>query len=170
MAHLVEATGAKAPTLYAAFTNKEGLFREVLERYITQFAARHESQLFSSPRRLEEALSDFFSAVAACYTSKDTPSGCFIINTSSALAASSEDIACAIKQHHGQQAQTLVRFFELRRLRGEVPEHCNIEALSDYLCCILRGMSVSAREGADYDALMRISETTLHVLPQLMEK
>ena len=33
LADLVEATGAKAPTLYAEFTNKEGLFRAVLDRY-----------------------------------------------------------------------------------------------------------------------------------------
>lgn len=39
LADLVEATGAKAPTLYAEFTNKEGLFRAVLDRYIDRFAA-----------------------------------------------------------------------------------------------------------------------------------
>jgi len=32
LSDLVEATGAKAPTLYAEFTNKEGLFRAVLDR------------------------------------------------------------------------------------------------------------------------------------------
>jgi AcrR family transcriptional regulator len=42
----VEATGAKAPTLYAEFTNKEGLFSAVLDRYISRFAAKHEAQLF----------------------------------------------------------------------------------------------------------------------------
>ena len=41
LADLVEATGAKAPTLYAEFTNKEGLFRAVLDRYIDRFAAKH---------------------------------------------------------------------------------------------------------------------------------
>jgi AcrR family transcriptional regulator len=46
LADLVEATGAKAPTLYAEFTNKEGLFRAVLDRYISRFAAKHEAQLF----------------------------------------------------------------------------------------------------------------------------
>lgn len=46
LADLVEATGAKAPTLYAEFTNKEGLFRAVLDRYIDRFAAKHEAQLF----------------------------------------------------------------------------------------------------------------------------
>lgn len=46
LADLVEATGAKAPTLYAEFTNKEGLFRAVPDRYITRFASKHEAQLF----------------------------------------------------------------------------------------------------------------------------
>lgn len=46
LSDLVEATGAKAPTLYAEFTNKEGLFRAVLDRYISRFAAKHEAQLF----------------------------------------------------------------------------------------------------------------------------
>ncbi|RCA06083.1 TetR/AcrR family transcriptional regulator, partial [Klebsiella pneumoniae] len=36
LADLVEATGAKAPTLYAEFVNKEGLFRAVLDRYISR--------------------------------------------------------------------------------------------------------------------------------------
>lgn len=40
LADLVEATGAKAPTLYAEFTNKEGLSRAVLDHYIhDRFAA-----------------------------------------------------------------------------------------------------------------------------------
>lgn len=52
LSDLVEATGAKAPTLYAEFTNKEGLFRAVLDRYISRFAAKHEAQLFCEEKRL----------------------------------------------------------------------------------------------------------------------
>ena len=73
LADLVEATGAKAPTLYAEFTNKEGLFRAVLDRYITRFAAKHEAQLFCEEKSLESALEDYFTAIATCFTSKDNP-------------------------------------------------------------------------------------------------
>ncbi len=34
LSDLVAATGAKAPTLYAEFVNKEGLFRAAMERHI----------------------------------------------------------------------------------------------------------------------------------------
>ena len=92
LADLVEATGAKAPTLYAEFVNKEGLFRAVLDRYISRFAAKHEAVLFAEGKSVDRALRDYFTAVATCFTSKETPAGCFIINTSAALAASSVNI------------------------------------------------------------------------------
>ncbi|WP_058914002.1 TetR/AcrR family transcriptional regulator [Entomohabitans teleogrylli] len=169
MAHLVEATGAKAPTLYAEFTNKEGLFRAVLDRYIAQFAARHEAQLFCEQKSVLQALEDYFTAVSLCFTSKDTPSGCFIICTSSALAASSEEIANTIKVRHAQQQETLTRFLLQRQQHGEIPSGCDIRALASYLNCILQGMSVSAREGASVDDLLNISRTTLRLWPELIK-
>ncbi len=87
LADLVEATGAKAPTLYAEFVNKEGLFRAVFDRYISRFAAKHEAVLFARENPSIALLRDYFTAVATCFTSKETPAGCFIINTSAALAA-----------------------------------------------------------------------------------
>lgn len=58
LADLVEATGAKAPTLYAEFVNKEGLFRAVLDRYISRFAAKHEALLFDDHKTVDQALRD----------------------------------------------------------------------------------------------------------------
>lgn len=117
----VEATGAKAPTLYAEFTNKEGLFRAVLDEYISRFAAKHEAQLFCEEKTVEQALQDYFCAVATCFTSKDTPAGCFMINTSATLAASSKEIANTVKSRHAMQEETLSTFLAQRQQRGEIP-------------------------------------------------
>ncbi|PLL91440.1 TetR family transcriptional regulator, partial [Klebsiella pneumoniae] len=121
LADLVEATGAKAPTLYAEFVNKEGLFRAVLDRYISRFAAKHEAVLFAEGKSVDRALRDYFTAVATCFTSKETPAGCFIINTSAALAASSTDIANTIKSRHAMQEQALTQFLQQRQAQGELP-------------------------------------------------
>ncbi len=169
MAHLVEATGAKAPTLYAEFTNKEGLFRAALDHYIARFIETNEALLFATDKSLEQALGDYFGAIARFFTSKETPNGCFIISTSSALAASSEEIAHTIKARHARQAQTITRFLQQRQQQGEIPLQCNIRHLSDYLCCVLQGMSVSAREGINLTSLMRVVETTLRILPELIK-
>ena len=169
LSDLVEATGAKAPTLYAEFTNKEGLFRAVLDRYISRFAAKHEAQLFCEEKSVEQALQDYFCAVATCFTSKDTPAGCFMINTSAALAASSKEIANTVKSRHAMQEETLSTFLAQRQQRGEIPAHCRPQELAQYLSCILQGMSISAREGATLEKLQGITQTTLRLWPELLK-
>nr|WP_318382014.1 TetR/AcrR family transcriptional regulator [uncultured Enterobacter sp.] len=169
LSDLVEATGAKAPTLYAEFTNKEGLFRAVLDRYISQFAAQHEAQLLCEEKSVEQALLDYFTAVATCYSSKDTPAGCFMINTSATLAAGSKEIAHTIKSRHAMQEQTLLQFLQQRQLRGEIPAQATLPHLAQFLSCILQGMSISAREGASFEKLMQITRTTLHLWPELLK-
>ncbi|HBX0026127.1 TPA: TetR family transcriptional regulator [Klebsiella pneumoniae] len=179
LADLVEATGAKAPTLYAEFVNKEGLFRAVLDRYISRFAAKHEAVLFAEGKSVDRALRDYFTAVATCFTSKETPAGCFtsketpagcfIINTSAALAASSTDIANTIKSRHAMQEQALTQFLQQRQAQGELPAGRDVAQLAQFLNCVLQGMSISAREGADFDKLMQITDTTLRLWPQVLE-
>lgn len=169
LSHLVEATGAKAPTLYAEFTNKEGLFRAVLERYIARFADKQEALLFRDDKSILEALNDYLSAAVNCFTSKDTPAGCFLVTTSAALAPSSEQIATTIKARHQQQEQTLARFLQIRQRNGELLAGCDITGIVRYLCCLLQGMSVSAREGADDTVLNNVVATTLRLWPDLIK-
>lgn len=169
LSDLVEATGAKAPTLYAEFVNKEGLFRAVLDHYIAHFAAQHEAKLCCDDKSVLDALSDYFTAVATCYTSKDTPAGCFMINTSAALAASSKEIARTIKSRHAVQEKTLSEFLKQRQLKGEIPAEKNVDELALFLSCILQGMSISAREGASLETLMQITRTTLTLWPHMLK-
>ncbi|MER1978817.1 TetR/AcrR family transcriptional regulator [Pseudocitrobacter faecalis] len=168
LSDLVEATGAKAPTLYAEFVNKEGLFRAVLDHYIAHFAAKHEAKLCCDGKPVDEALKDYFTAVATCYTSKDTPAGCFMINTSAALAASSKEIAKTIKSRHAVQEQTLREFLQHRQEKGEIPAGKDVKELALFLSCVLQGMSISAREGASFDTLMQITRTTLGLWPHML--
>lgn len=169
LADLVEATGAKAPTLYAEFTNKEGLFRAVLERYIDRFAAKHEAQLFCEEKSVESALADYFAAVATCFTSKETPAGCLMINCSATLSPASGGIVDTVKSRHAMQEHTLQQFLRQHQQRGEIPQHCDVTHLAEFLNCIVQGMSISAREGATLEKLMQIAHTTLRLWPELVK-
>lgn len=169
LSDLVEATGAKAPTLYAEFTNKEGLFRAVLDRYIAQFASRYEAQLLCEDKSVDQALLDYFTAIANCFSSKETPAGCFMINTSATLAESSSEIAHTIKSRHAMQEKTLLTFLQQRQARGEIPAKSDPAMLAQFLSCILQGMSVSAREGASLETLMQITRTTLRLWPEMVK-
>ncbi|HEY0210850.1 TetR/AcrR family transcriptional regulator [Acerihabitans sp.] len=167
MADLVEATGAKAPTLYAEFGNKEGLFRAAVERYVSKFAEKGKALLTRPGSSITEAVEDFFRAAAATFTDKSLPSGCFIICTSAALSASSEDVAELLRTRHHLQENTLREFLLARQAREELPAGTHIAALAKYLACTLQGMSVQARDGATREDLDSIVSSLMAVWPEL---
>ncbi len=167
LSDLVAATGAKAPTLYAEFENKEGLFRAVMERYIERFSAERNAALQDESKSVAEAIEGWFRATAACFTNCDTPAGCFFICTSTALSSSSSEIAHMLRQQHDAQQQTLLDFLTARQQRGDIPAQVDILSLARYLACMLQGMSVRAREGAPKADLDNIIDTLMAMWPAL---
>lgn len=167
LSDLVAATGAKAPTLYAEFENKEGLFRAAMERYIERFSAERNAALQDESKSVAEAIEGWFRATAACFTNCDTPAGCFFICTSTALSSSSSEIAHMLRQQHDAQQQTLLDFLTARQQRGDIPPQVDILSLARYLACMLQGMSVRAREGAPKADLDNIIDTLMAMWPAL---
>ncbi|HAK35055.1 MAG TPA: TetR/AcrR family transcriptional regulator [Pantoea sp.] len=167
LSDLVAATGAKAPTLYAEFENKEGLFRAAMERYVERFSAERNAALQDESKSVAEAIENWFRATAACFTNCDTPAGCFFICTSTALSSSSSEIAHMLRQQHDAQQQTLLDFLTARQQRGDIPAQVDILSLARYLACMLQGMSVRAREGAPKADLDNIIDTLMAMWPAL---
>ncbi|TKI06147.1 TetR/AcrR family transcriptional regulator [Martelella alba] len=167
MSDLVEATGAKAPTLYAEFGNKEGLFKAAVDRYVARFAEKGKALLNRPGSTVHEAIECFFRAAAHTFTDKSLPSGCFIICTSAALSASSEEVARMLKCRHHLQENTLREFLLARQSQGEIDARLPVAALAKYLACTLQGMSVQARDGASRQELDTIVSALMSVWPAL---
>ncbi len=79
------------------------------------------------------------------------------------------DIANTLKSRHAMQERTLQQFLCQRQARGEIPTHCDVTHLAEFLNCIIQGMSISAREGASLEKLMQIAGTTLRLWPELVK-
>ncbi|WP_130835033.1 TetR/AcrR family transcriptional regulator [[Erwinia] mediterraneensis] len=167
LSDLVSATGAKAPTLYAEFESKEGLFRAVMDHYSQKFTAQRDAALRSPGQSVTEAIDNYFRATAACFTDCSKPAGCFFICTSTALAASSGELARTLLQRHQAQEASLKAFLQERLELGELKADTDTTALARYLSCILQGMSVRAREGAIREELDSIIDTMMALWPKL---
>lgn len=169
LSDLVEATGAKAPTLYAEFTNKEGMFRAAVERYIEKYADQHKAALVCPESCVAKGVERYFRLTATSYTDCSKPAGCFFICTSTALSAESTDVADMLRDCHTSQKDDLKRFLLTRQQSGELNSQTNIDALCDYLVCLLQGMSVRAREGASRADLDSIIDTLMLQWPTLSQ-
>ncbi|WP_343552050.1 TetR/AcrR family transcriptional regulator [Pantoea sp.] len=167
LSDLVSATGAKAPTLYAEFENKEGLFRAAMQRYIETFSAQRNAVLNDDGMDVKAAIEAYFRATAACFTECDKPAGCFFICTSSALSSESQEVAQMLSRQHHAQESALQAFLDTRQARGELPACANSATLARYLACMLQGMSVRAREGANREELDQIVDTQMAIWPAL---
>lgn len=167
LSDLVEATGAKAPTLYAEFTNKEGLFRAVVDRYIEIYGVQRQDALSCPESSVAQGIERYFRSTAACFTDGKNPAGCFFICTSTVLSADSAAVADMLRSRHKNLENQLKAFLLSRQASGELDAQTDISALTTFLGCILQGMSVQAREGATRHQLDSIIATLMLQWPVL---
>jgi len=90
MKEIVQTTGLKPGSIYLAFGNKEGLFREALVRYAQQRTAQMRG-LLDNAQSVGEGLCSILEAVVQEST-KENYCSCFLIKTRLELAAERNDL------------------------------------------------------------------------------
>ena len=167
LADLVEATGAKAPTLYAEFGNKEGLFRAAVEHYLKNFYEKSSCLLSRTDLSVEDTVGRYLRAIVELFADCDTPSGCFMISASSGMSSSSADIAEMLRARHLSQERTLFEYFEKKKESGDLTAVTDSALLAKYLACTIQGFSVQARDGASSAELNRLIDVVMNLWPEL---
>ena len=163
IADLTGAMGINPPSLYAAFGNKETLFREALDRYE---ARRDEimAEAFAAPTA-REAMTRLLKGTADRLSDKSKPKGCLYV--SGALAGSEE---CAgVKRELAERragGEALIRERLKRAKReGDLPKDADPAALAGFIATVLQGMSVQAAGGATRKELRAIADMALRAWP-----
>jgi AcrR family transcriptional regulator len=160
---LTEAMGINPPSLYAAFGNKESLFRKALDRYSTQRSVLW-NEAFAAPtaRGVAEKL---LYGTARFLTESCHPRGC--LGVQGALA-SGENADCIRKELEDRRAASQSAIKErLRRAKrdGDLPADADPASLARYLATVIEGMCVQAASGASRKDLERVVETALRAWP-----
>jgi len=161
---LTSAMGINPPSLYAAFGNKEGLFRQALDRYWDLQAASRDVAL-SAPtaRAVAEAL---LRGAAKFLSDPCHPKGCLAVQGALACGA---DADCVRKELETRRAGNQARIRErLKRAKkeGDLPADSDPAALARYISTVIEGMSVQAASGASRKELERVAETALRAFPE----
>src|SRR4051812_14994467 len=124
---LTEAMGITRPSLYAAFGNKEALFKKALDLYETQKLA-YMGEALNQPtargvarRLLEGALAN------QCGTS--VPRGCLGVISSAACGAEAESIREEVLARGRKAHQALIERMQRAADEGDLPAHVDPEGL-----------------------------------------
>lgn len=163
MTDLTDAMGITRPSLYAAFGNKEALFRKALDLYEREKLC-YMGQALEAPtargvaqRLLQGSLEN--------QTSRDDPRGCLGVISSVACGAEADCIRQEVLERGRIAHEALIDRMERAVAEGDFHTPVDPEGITKYLTAILQGMAVQAGAGATREELQRLVDTTLAVWP-----
>lgn len=164
LSDLTEAMGISRPSLYAAYGNKEELFRRALERY-GEGPSSYEREALTQPtaRAVAEGL---LRGAADVQTDPGTPAGCLAVLGTTYCAEDSSPIGKTVIAFRLAGHAAIRERFERALAEGDLPPDADPKALTHYLGTVVCGMAVLAASGATRNELERVIELTMRGWPQ----
>jgi AcrR family transcriptional regulator len=159
LSDLTEAMGINRPSLYAAFGNKESLFRKVLERYSDERAV-HIRESLEEPTARAVAEHLMRGAVDAT-TARGCPKGCLTVQGALASGEQNEDIRKELAAWRRAGEARLRNRFKSAQAEGDLPAHADPADLARYVTSIVQGISVQATGGAARRELHRVVDIAM---------
>jgi AcrR family transcriptional regulator len=156
--------GVTRPSLYAAFGNKEALFRKALDLYGREKMAFME-QALAAPTARGVAERMLTQALAVQCGEGEGPRGCLHVISSVAGGPEAASIKAELAERRAATERLLFDRFERAREEGDLPPGAEPEALVRYLFTVMQGMAVQAGAGAQRSVLQEVVATTLALWP-----
>jgi len=163
LADLTDAMGISRKSMYAAFGNKEQLFRKALQRY-AEGPGGYIVQALQTPTAREVATA-FLTGSVRANTQAGCPTGCLGVQGALAVGAHgrvAHDVLAAWRAH-GQAL--LHERFQRAVDDGDLPPDADPGLIARYLMTIANGMAVQATGGAAPEDLQRVADAALRNWP-----
>ncbi|MEV6418845.1 TetR/AcrR family transcriptional regulator [Streptomyces sp. NPDC051662] len=159
---LTAAMGMSAPSIYAAFGDKETLFRRVLERYLAGPGAYVEAALEQpTASALVRALLD---AAIDTVAGDHTPHGCLTVH-GALVGPGSRSAQQVLARVSGNKLDLLSHRLRAFRDSGDLPSDCDPSALAGLLMTVIQGLAVQAASGAPREELRRVADQMMACFP-----
>jgi AcrR family transcriptional regulator len=138
--------GLSSASFYAAFTSKETLFQDVVDRYIGsygQVTASLKDHTLDPRNAIETALRQS----AAMQTAQSHPPGCLIILGASNCSPENQQVEAILIQERQRNRQGIERHVERAKTNGDLAPDTDAAAMARMFNTFLSGISVEARDG-----------------------
>jgi AcrR family transcriptional regulator len=163
MADLTETMGITKPSLYAAFGNKEELFRKALDRYVDGPGGYVQVALAKPTAR--EVVEHLLYESADAVTDPNHPPGCLAVQGALSCGDAAESVKQELMARRANGEQDLRKRFERAIADGDLPAGSDAADLAAYISAILQGIAVQAAGGTSRAQLHKIAEMTLRTWP-----
>lgn len=163
---LTEAMGINRPSLYAAFGNKETLFRKALDRYRDQHTTYLRDALEEpTARRVIERI---MQGVVDLVTNPGNPSSCLMTHSLLACADPDDPLHQELAERRAAGEIAIRDRFARAISEGDLPSDADPAALARFVLTVNAGLSVQAAGGANRTELLQVVQMALQVCPVVM--
>ncbi len=160
---LTKAMKINRPSLYAAFGNKEALFRKAMDRYLEGPACHlHEALEEPTSRQVVERL---LCGTIELIAGARSPRGCFMVQAALACGDAAASVRREMVKRRTALQAALRERFQRAISEGDLPPDQDPSDLARYLSALTHGMAVQAAGGATVDELKRVSKLALRAWP-----
>ncbi|ROP36890.1 TetR/AcrR family transcriptional regulator [Saccharothrix texasensis] len=163
LSDLTEAMGINRPSLYAAFGNKESLFRKALQHY-TDRKAVHVRDALDRPTARAAAERMLRGAVEVS-TTPGCPAGCLSLQGGLAMGADAEATRERLADWRRDGEAGLRDRFARAQAEGDLPAGADAADLAKFVVLVAQGISVQAADGVDAERLHRMVDLALAAWP-----
>lgn len=160
---LTKAMGINRPSLYAAFGNKETLFRKAVERYVEGPASQvREALRETSARAVVQRL---WNASIDLTTGSRNPRGCFLVQTALVCGEEADSLRREVAKQRASLEASVRERLHRAISEGDLPPSADPAELARYVVTVSHGMAVQAAGGTTRDELRRVAELALRAWP-----
>ena len=159
---IAEAVGVKKPSLYAAFGDKEMLFRKVLKRYSGKLS--EPIQALDRYDDVREAVNAFIELGIAGGCGQGHPRGCLLASAFADSTLLPPNLAKEIKALINQADQAVAQRLEKAVHDEQLPADFDVKGTARFLITLMHGIALRLRAGESRAALRRTKKAALRCL------
>ena len=163
IADLTAAMGINPPSLYAAFGNKEDLFRKALDRYVAE-RTHFWSEALAQPTA-RASVGHLLRESANFLTETCNPPGCLMVRGALACSEAGEEIRRELVARRAMGEGWLRERLERAKSEGESLPFLEPADYARFIMTVLEGMSVRAAGGATRAELHKVADLTMQTWP-----
>lgn len=138
--------GLSSASFYAAFTSKEALFHDVVDRYIESYG-QVTASLKDDTLAPRDAIETALRQSAAMQTAQSHPPGCLIMLGASNCSPENRQVEALLAQERERNRQGIERHVARAKANGDLSPGTDTIAMARMFNTFLSGMSFEARDG-----------------------
>ena len=164
---LTDAMRINRSSMWAAFGNKEELFKKAFERYLATYQGYIRKAL--EKPTIREVIESSLRGTVDFLATPGNPKGCLSVHGALAVGDEADPIKQWLIQLRKNGLSLARKRFEQAKKSGDLGEDVDPAALTRYVAALIQGLGVQHASGATKAELMRVVDTALQYMGYLDE-